>query len=104
LIDDLCDLVLKNDCFIIDIRSSAPGFNDLQPSAVGTIEVRILREISLATKSDKDVKPKQADRGPTFEDNLRWWNVSRRVDPGIVSPTYQIGWVRCHICKTHNCY
>lgn len=77
--------------FLTDISPSTLGFNNLQPSAVGSIEVRVLREIHLVAKSHKDVKPEQATRGPTFENNLRWWDFSKRVDSGIVTPTYQIG-------------
>lgn len=82
---------LPDDDSQIDVRPSAPGFHDLHASAVGTIEIRVLREIKSSKKAHLDSKPEQAERGPTFEDNLRWWDVSRRVDPGIISPTYQIG-------------
>jgi hypothetical protein len=70
------------------MRPAAPGSLDLKPSAVGSIELRVLRKIPVDTA--KNVRLEEVARGRTFEDSFTWWDVSRRLDTGVIAPTYEI--------------
>lgn len=76
---------------MIDTCPASIGAVDSQPSAVGTIEVRILRKIPIDTGSFKIVKFEQAVRGPTFEDSYSWRGVvSKRGNASTIAPTYEV--------------